>query len=124
MVDKMTVQKKDNRGYIFPNTNKNKPTQPDFTGKATIDGKDWQMAAWENKTPEGKRYLSFTFSVPLAIDPNAPATNNTNSKPVQQPVTNNQTNTNKPAVTAAPISDDLDDLDAILRSADDDNPFN
>lgn len=57
--------KKDNRGYLYPNKNKNKPTQPDFTGKALVDGKEWRIGAWENKTPEGNSYLSLAFTVPL-----------------------------------------------------------
>lgn len=120
MVDTMTLQKKDNRGYTFPNTNKNKPTQPDHTGKATLDGKEWSMAAWENITPDGKKYLSFAFSIPLPVDPNAVRPNNSSN---QQQTPQRSSNVVTPIVSTD--SNDLDDLDAILRSADDDdNPFN
>ena len=53
--------KKDNRGYLYPNKNKNKPTQPDYTGKVLIDGKELRISAWENQTPEGNKYLSLAF---------------------------------------------------------------
>lgn len=116
----MTAQKKDNKGFHFPNTNKTKATQPDYTGKSTVDGKEWQTATWENTTPDGKRYLSTTYSIPLPPKEGA----NSNAKPANG---GNSTTQNTPQVkngTASPIFEDTDDLDAILRSADDDNPFN
>lgn len=56
--------KKDNKGFMYPNTNKVKPTQPDYTGNCLIDGKEKRMAIWENQTADGKRYFSITFSEP------------------------------------------------------------
>lgn len=103
--------KKDNRGYLYPNSNKNKPTQPDFTGKVLVDGKEWRISAWENKTPEGKKYLSLSFSPPLPANQG------------QGGSSQSQSNNTTSAATGAPISEDLD-LDAILNSSDDDNPFN
>ena len=102
--------KKDNRGYLYPNKNKNKPTQPDFTGKVLVDGKELRISAWENQTPEGNKYLSLAFSVPLPL-------NTSDSNVQQNSISENATQ------TVAPISDDFD-LDTILNSADDDNPFN
>lgn len=107
--------KKDNRGYLYPNKNKNKPTQPDLTGKVLIEGKEFRISAWENKTPEGNKYLSLAFSLPL---PNQAGEN--------QGQTSNQnvaSQNNSAHQANAPITDDLD-LDAILNSSDDDNPFN
>ncbi|NCQ52284.1 hypothetical protein GW796_10465 [archaeon] len=100
--------KKDNRGYLYPNKNKNKPTQPDFTGKVMVDGKDWRISAWENQTPEGNKYLSLSFSLPLV-----PVGETSAQHKKQEP--SNQ--------IVAPISDDFD-LDSILNSTDDENPFN
>lgn len=108
--------KKDNRGYLYPNKNKNKPTQPDFTGKALVDGKEWRISAWENQTPEGNKYLSLAFSVPPTNTANPENTNTANT------ASNTPTNTPSTPQVAAPIADDLD-LDAILNSVDDDNPF-
>lgn len=98
--------KKDNRGYLYPNKNKNKPTQPDMTGKVMIEGKDWRISAWENQTPEGNKYLSLAFSPPIK----------SNNEQVNKTETILQKN--KPSV-----EEDFD-LEAILNSADDENPFN
>lgn len=112
----MNDPKKDNRGYLYPNTNKTKPTQPDFTGKVTIENKEWRLSAWENKTPEGKKYLSLSVSPPLENN----AGNQTGSQPA-----NNSYNNQQKAKSSSDISkDELDDLDAILKLTDDDNPFN
>lgn len=110
----MNEPKKDNRGYLYPNTNKNKPTQPDFTGKVTIDNKEWRLSAWENKSPDGKKYLSISVSVPLENNQPGPG-----GQPIQK--NNNKINqeSHKPDIT----QDDLEDLDAILKLTDDDNPF-
>lgn len=102
------IAKKDNRGYLYPNKNKNKPTQPDYTGKVLIDGKELRISAWENQTPEGNKYLSLAFS---SVIPNEPNTNKSENKNEQQGKSN-----------TPPVADDLD-LDAILNSNDDDNPF-
>lgn len=108
--------KKDNRGYLYPNKNKNKPTQPDFTGKVLIDGKELRISAWENQTPEGNKYLSLAFSPPTSQTENQGQTSN------QGGAGQNSTQSNSTQANA-PIADDLD-LDAILNSSDDDNPFN
>lgn len=118
----MTGPKKDNRGAMFPNANKEKATQPDCTGKVVIEGKEFQVAAWENTTADGKKYWSLTFSVPLPPNPNK-------AKPVQSGGSNNNSSNNSnsnnaPSNYNSSISEDLDDLDAILKSAEDDNPFN
>lgn len=104
--------KKDNRGYLYPNKNKNKPTQPDYTGKVLVDGKELRISAWENQTPEGNKYLSLAFS------PALPPNQDGNKTEGQQGQANKPSESNN----VAPITDDLD-LDAILNSSDDDNPF-
>ena len=121
MVNIMTVSNKDNKdnnGFLFPNTNKNKPTQPDFTGKAVIEGKEKQFVAWKNVTKDGKEYLACKFSDPRPVTEDK--TSQTNN--YQNNNSHQDTNNLKPAYTSN-ISDDLDDLDAILRSAEDDDPF-
>lgn len=114
MIMNMTDIKKDNRGYLYPNNNKNKPTQPDHTGKITIEGKEWRLSAWENKSPDGKKYLSINVSPPL--DNQNVAT--PGGQPIQKklPVADSSSQND--------ISkDDLEDLDAILKLTDDENPF-
>lgn len=110
----MNEIKKDNRGYLYPNINKNKPTQPDFTGKATIDNKEWRLSAWENVSPDGKKYLSISVSVPLD--------NSQQSGPGGQPIQQNK-KPNQESHQPDISQDDLEDLDAILKLTDDENPF-
>lgn len=52
------------KGVLFKAKNKTKSTQPDFTGSCNIDGKEYRLAAWENKTSDGKVYYSISFSEP------------------------------------------------------------
>lgn len=105
--------KKDNRGYLYPNKNKNKPTQPDYTGKALVDGKEWRIGAWENKTPEGNSYLSLAFTVPLPPNESIKEENR---------VSSNQTKPELEAQKEQPkaIGDDTD-LDTLMDMID---PFN
>lgn len=114
-----TQKTKDMKGYLYPNTNKNKPTQPDHTGKVIIDGKEFKLSAWENVAQDNKKYLSISVSLP-------------NSYPTNQ--NTNQAGGDNKIVTAAPISSpsksnnnsaiDPDEFDAIFNIKDDDNPFN
>lgn len=113
MVNIMTVTNKDNKdntGFLFYNTNKTNPKQPDLSGKAIIKGQEQQFVCWKNVSKDGKEYLTCKFSDPKPANESKPSANNNND-------------TNKPAYTSN-ISEDLDDLDAILRSAEEDNPFN
>lgn len=104
--------KKDNRGYLYPNKNKNKPTQPDFTGKALIDGKEWRIGAWENKTPEGNTYLSLSYTIPLP-----PQQGSDNAEVKKETESKSDHNEEQK------ISSDMD-IDAILGMVDDEDPFN
>ncbi len=77
--------KKDMRGVFFPNLNKNKPTQPDLSGKAMIKGANYRIAIWENKTADNKTYYSVIFSDDDDSDNKLPQNNkNLNSKPANQ----------------------------------------
>lgn len=133
MSEQNTPPKKDNKGFLFVNGNKNKPTQPDQTGRFVLDGKEYRISAWDSTTTDGRPYLS------LAITPYFPP--NTQGQPAQSGQnynqnskgasnTNNQGNSsnvgyggNKGNFTGAPISNDFDlDLDDILNNTDDE-PF-
>lgn len=108
------TKNKNNKGFLYPNTNKTKATHPDYTGKLVIEQNgvvfEKRVAAWENNDSSGKKYLSLIVSEPVAQE-NKQQNNNSNQTIQRAPV-------------SSPISDDLEDLDAILRIADDDNPFN
>lgn len=110
-------QKKDNRGYLYPNVNKIKPTQPDHIGKVVSEGKEWNIAAWENTASDGKKYLSLSLTVPL------PNTNNSNTTHTNTNHNNKNESSNSSSPSQNSINQDLDDLEDILNSAGDDNPF-
>lgn len=119
--------KKDNRGYLYPNSNKNKPTQPDYTGTIIVDGKEQKLAAWENTSTDGKKYLSIIVS-PL-LTPEQQAQFKRTDEPQEAPNNNNnnakENNAKEKEDYYNNFSSDLeDDLDQILKNSDDDNPFN
>ena len=65
-----------NTGVIFKNNKKTNEKQPDYTGKATIDGKEKQIAVWLKDSKAGKKFFSLRFSDPY--------TGNQNAQPQQQ----------------------------------------
>lgn len=54
-------QQKDNNGVLFTNKNKTKEKQPDYKGKAVVNGKTLRISGWENfvNTEDEKINLSF-----------------------------------------------------------------
>lgn len=54
--------KPQNKGYLYPNKNKNKSTQPDLTGKINWEGKEIAISAWEKVSGKGDRFLSISLS--------------------------------------------------------------
>lgn len=113
------TKNKNNKGFLYPNTNKTKATHPDYTGKVSLEVNgaviEKRLAAWENSDSNGQKYLSIIVSDLIVQDKNNGANSNINQ---------NSNPSVQRAPVSSPISDDLEDLDAILRIADDDNPFN
>ncbi len=66
------MEQKDNSGSLYRNK-KEKPTQPDYTGTATIAGKQYRVSGWVNKSKAGTSYLRVLFSEQQAQDLNATA---------------------------------------------------
>jgi len=60
----MTDQKRDNEGAIWSNQKKQKETQPDFTGSATINGQEYWVSAWKRGENASDRapVLKFAFT--------------------------------------------------------------
>lgn len=119
--------KKDNRGIISRNNNKTKPTHPDLTGSITIEGKEWRLAVWQNKSADGKEYFSIISSPPLTPEQQNQYRQNNGESPAENPipVKNNSIDNNSSSNT--PIDMDLnlsDEIDDILKAGDDENPFN
>lgn len=56
------MEQKDNTGVIFKNDYKEKDSQPDYKGRAMIDGVEKDLALWLNESKNGSQYLSIKFS--------------------------------------------------------------
>lgn len=139
--------KKDNRGYLYPNDKKTKSVHPDYTGTILIEGKEWRLAGWLNKTTDGKEYLSIVSSVPLNTEQQNQFSKQNSESPAENPipvsaktlgggaaVATTVTTANKDNNTAEDdyynktsendFSDFSDEIENILKSEDNDNPFN
>ena len=58
------------RGVLFPELEKKSERGPDFTGKATIAGIEYRIAAWKRKANKtGKPFLS--LSLEEYVEPDA-----------------------------------------------------
>lgn len=57
----MAFEKRDNSGALFVNDRKEKDNQPDRTGTAMIDGKDYKVFGWIKKGKAGT-FLSLAFT--------------------------------------------------------------
>ena len=66
------MEQPNNSGSLWKNR-KEKPTQPDYNGTATIDGKQYRMSGWVNKSKAGANYLRVLFSEQQAQDLNESA---------------------------------------------------
>lgn len=56
----MAFEQKDMTGTLFINERKQKDTHPDYTGKIKIDGRVWDLSAWEKQTKTGGTFLSIS----------------------------------------------------------------
>lgn len=68
-----------NTGYLFPNEKKN-DRQPDFRGKATIEGKEFLISAWK-RDKDGTSILSLSITDPSTLPP----VGQTQNQPASQP---------------------------------------
>jgi hypothetical protein len=50
-------------GALFKNREKSKPSQPDYFGKAEIEGRSYRVSAWvkDSKKNPGQKYMSLSF---------------------------------------------------------------
>lgn len=67
------MDQKNNSGTLFRYTGKKdgKASSPDYRGTATVNGKQFSMAAWVNKSKAGQNYLRiYFFDVQKDPDPN------------------------------------------------------
>ena len=52
------------RFVLFPKNNAN-PKAPNWTGTITIDGKEWEMSAWNKAGKKGGEFLSGSIKEPF-----------------------------------------------------------
>lgn len=68
----------DNSGSIRLNDRKEKDSQPDYRGKATIDGAEFWISGWKKKNDDGY-WLSLSFQ----RKDDAPPAKKPNTKPLR-----------------------------------------
>jgi len=56
-----------NSGALFTNVKKGEK-HPDFKGQINVDGKDWDIAAWNRTSKNGNSFLSLKVSKPYVKD--------------------------------------------------------
>ena len=83
----MTEQKKydnNNEIAIWANDRKNKPTDPDFKGNATVDGQEYWVAAWKRSEDANERAPVLKAKLTLKDQPRDEAqyTNTAQADPV------------------------------------------
>lgn len=62
-------QQNDNTLVLFVNEYKQTENQPDYKGKATVDGKEYKCAAWKQVGKNtGKAYLSVRLTPEIEIE--------------------------------------------------------
>jgi len=52
----------DNSGALFKNDRKEKENQPDYKGRAEVNGEEYWLAAWLKTSDKGK-YMSIAFTL-------------------------------------------------------------
>ena len=78
-----------NSGALYRNK-KEKQTQPDYSGNCSLDGKQYRIAGWLNKSKSGNDYLRLLFTEQQPADLNPKAVQTTAAMP---PANNNQETT-------------------------------
>lgn len=52
-----------NRGSIWKNDKKEKPSHPDFTGSLNVDGREYWVSAWKRKEGAAAKAPALSFSI-------------------------------------------------------------
>lgn len=55
------MNQKDNQGALFLNDKREKESQPNLKGRATIKGVQYYVSAWNNTSKDGIKYISLSF---------------------------------------------------------------
>lgn len=57
----MTEYDNTNRGALFINERKRNERSPDYTGRIDIDGTEYWLSGWKQKSRAGKTFLSLSL---------------------------------------------------------------
>ena len=60
----MAIENKPGQGVMFPNDQQGNPNRPAWRGSININGKEWEVSAWEKVSQRGARYLSLEAREP------------------------------------------------------------
>lgn len=55
------MEQRDNSGALFKNDKKSSEKAPDYKGPAMVDGQEYEIAAWVNRSAKGVTYMKLTF---------------------------------------------------------------
>ncbi len=120
------MEKKEGKGNLYHNMNKNKPKQPDMTGYLMFKGEEIKLSVWKNTSADGKEYFSLMVST---FEPNKNALQKeVQTQDDEKDKLENYTNQNIPskqdqrhALMSKIVNDDINDMSNILDL--DDDPF-
>lgn len=72
----MSTSTSDSTGVLFKNDRKERDSQPDYTGRITIDGTEYRLSAWINEAQQtGRKYLRLR-ATPIDSQPVTPTVSN------------------------------------------------
>ena len=61
------MTEKDNSGFLFKNTRKEKPTHKDYEGNCVIHGRSYWMSAWVKESDKVGKFLSISFEEKIDV---------------------------------------------------------
>ena len=83
MTEPAKKQPKDLSGAVFKNDRRTKDTQPHWTGKLLVNGKEYRVSMWERKDHSGADMMSIALTDPATLPPR-PITASSSASPAYQ----------------------------------------
>ena len=56
------------RGVLFRNNDKQTDRSPDYSGRITVEGVEYQLAGWLTESAKGLKYLSIKARIPEPME--------------------------------------------------------
>jgi len=60
------------RGVLFRNNDKQTDRSPDYSGRITVEGVEYQLAGWLTESAKGLKYLSIKARIPETMEGETP----------------------------------------------------